>query len=285
MMVDIEQMILPTPGPSFEWRPTATGPGLMCGDLEPFASHLFTSRQWALGLPAATVDDRTAWEDVGVAVGLDPGMLRRVRQVHGNTAVVASADSNLKAADIIMTSDSALGVAVQTADCVPLLFADRRTGAVAAAHAGWRGLAAGVPRAAVTALSQTFGSRAVDLVVAAGPSIGACCYEVGLVVRDAFASAGFSPAELERWFLDSPARLAGNPPMPGLPIGRRHDHWFFDGWAATRAQLERAGVPPNQIFASELCTASHPDVLCSYRRDGAPAGRLAAVIRPQALRP
>ena len=93
-------------------------------------------RQWALGLPAATVDDRTAWEDVGVAVGLDLGMLRRVRQVHGNTAVVASADSNLKAADIIMTSDSALGVAVQTADCVPLLFADRRTGAVAAAHAG-----------------------------------------------------------------------------------------------------------------------------------------------------
>jgi YfiH family protein len=285
MMVDIEQMILPTPGRSFEWRLTANGPGLVCRDLEPFASHLFTSRQWVLGLPAAIVDDPTAWEDVGLAVGLGPGMLRRVRQVHGNTAVVASANGDLKAADIIITRDSALGVAVQAADCVPLLFADRKTGAVAAAHAGWRGLAAGVPQAVVNALSRAFGSRAVDLVVAAGPSIGACCYEVGLVVRDAFASAGFSPAELERWFLDSPARLAGNPPMPGLPIVRRHDHWFFDGWAAARAQLERAGVPPNQIFASELCTASHPDVLCSYRRDGARAGRLAAVISPQALRP
>ena len=72
--------------------------------------------------------------------------------------------------------------------------------------------------------------------------------------------------------------------MPGLPTERRAEHWFFDAWTATRDQLESAGVPADQIYAAELCTASHPEVLCSYRRDGASAGRTAAAIRSAPLR-
>ncbi len=65
----------------------------------------------------------------------------------------------------------------------------------------------------------------------------------------------------------------------------RPDHWFFDGWSATREQLIEAGVPAAQIFGAGLCTASHPDVLCSYRRDGSPSGRIVGAIRCGMRRP
>jgi copper oxidase (laccase) domain-containing protein len=67
--------------------------------------------------------------------------------------------------------------------------------------------------------------------------------------------------------------------MPGLPDTPRPDHWFFDGWAATRHQLEDASIPLHQIHIAGLCTASHSQLLCSYRRDGSSAGRMAAAIR------
>jgi YfiH family protein len=285
MMVDIEQMILPAPGRSFEWRSTTAGPGLVCLAIEPFAAHLFTTRHWTLGSRAASVDDRRAWDEAARAIGLDADRLRRPRQVHGHAVVIAERDQNLVPADIMVSDDPAFAVAVQSADCVPLLLVDPKNGAIAAAHAGWRGLAARVPEIAVRALSDQFGSRPDDVIAAAGPSIGACCYEVGREVREAFATAGFSPADLDRWFLVSPIESGTNPPMPGLPHDRHRDNWFFDGWASTREQLQHAGIESDHIFSAALCTASHPDVLCSYRRDGAPAGRIAAVISPRPSRP
>ena len=126
--------------------------------------------------------------------------LLRVRQVHGADVLVRRAgerddgDAKDTAADIIVTDDSSVALAIQTADCVPILIVDRRTGAVAAAHAGWRGLAAGVPRIAVDTLVRELGSRPADLIAAAGPSIGACCYEVGSDVRERFAEAGWQCA-------------------------------------------------------------------------------------------
>ena len=83
---------------------------------------------------------------------------------------------------------------------MPLLLADPRTGAVAAVHAGWRGTAAGAATAALDALAREFGSRPEDLVVAIGPSIGACCYEVGSELVDAFAAAGHARHLIDRWF-------------------------------------------------------------------------------------
>jgi hypothetical protein len=188
--------------------------------------------------------------------------------------------SNSPQADIIITDDPAAALAVQAADCVPLLMADRRIGGVAAAHAGWRGLAARVPGVTVEALSREFGSRPADLVVAVGPSIGACCYEVGANVRQHFETAQFPDADLARWFHTDPQPTAANPSLPNLLAARRAGHWYFDCWAAIRDGLATAGVPADQIFVAELCTASHPAALCSYRRDGAPAGRMVGAIRP-----
>jgi len=261
--------MLPKPTDGFEWAQAAAGPALVCRPLERFATNLFTTRTWPLGTAVAEERD-DPWADVARAVGVEPAELVRVHQVHGANVVVRRrtaagrrAWSALPDADIIVSDDPSAALAVQTADCVPLLIADARTGAVAAAHAGWRGLAGGVPGAAVRALADAFGSRAADLVAAIGPSISAQNYEVDGAVRGAFAAARHGDASIREWFLD----------------GKRAAHWQFDGWASARDQLASAGVPFDQIYSAGICTAAHPELLCSYRRDGRPAGRIAAVIR------
>ena len=135
-----------------------------------------------------------------------------------------------------------------------------------------------MPIVTIERLAAEFGSRPADLLVAIGPSIGACCYEVGEDVRSRFA--GFETAGVERWFAARPSVWAGNPPVSTLSSLRRSGHWFFDGWQCARDQLTSAGVPSDQVFVAELCTASHGATFCSYRRDGAgAAGRMVGVIR------
>ena len=286
---------LPQPNDGFEWVQAHAGQALVCRPLEAAASHLFTTRLWPFG-SASSRDRADAWDDVAKALGVDRSRLARARQVHGAEVLVVhrgctpsrSFDTDmarLPEADIVMSNDPAEAVAVQAADCVPLLVADRRTGGVAAAHAGWRGLAEGVPEVAVQRLAREFGSRPADLLAAIGPSIGACCYEVGEDVRARFESAGLSGPQLGRWFLSGPRASRKNPSMPRLAANRRRNHWFFDAWAATREQLESAGVPAGQIYVAELCTASHAETLCSARVEGSRAGRLAGAIRPPNQRP
>jgi YfiH family protein len=272
-MVDM----LPQPSDGFAWVQAAPGAALVCRALEPFAAHLFSTREWKLGSTA----ERDAWLEVAAAMEVDRAELVRVRQVHG-AAVRHAMDAGPCDADVIVGDDSKRALAIQTADCVPLLIVDRRVGACAAVHAGWRGMVARAPARAIDALQQRFGCRPGDLLAAIGPSIGACCYEVGADVRDAFRNAGFSDGESGAWFSDRPQPSPRNPSMPGLTAGRPA-HWFFDGWAAVRDQLQAMGLAAHQIHIAALCTASHTDVLCSYRREGARAGRMAAAIRPRSI--
>ena len=149
-----------------------------------------------------------------------------------------------------------LALSVRSADCVPILLADRRTGAVAAVHAGWKGTAAGAALVAVQALASRYGSASDDIVAAIGPSIGPCCYEVGRGLEQHFAAHPEAPGWFSR---DTKPRL--------------------DLWRATCDQLGRAGIPTEQIHLCGLCTSDHPAVFHSYRRDGKKAGRLVAAIR------
>src|SRR5438477_443455 len=270
---------LPQPSDSFRWVQGASGPALLCRALEPFADHVITTRSWALGAAGRNSDADSAWAEVAAALARP---LVRVHQVHGAALVIRRAGdpplAALPEADIIVSHDPTVAIAIQAADCVPILIADRRTGAVAAAHAGWRGLAAGVPRITVEALARQFGSRPGDLVAAAGPSIGACCYEVGPEVRHGFDEAGWPESATRGWFFTRPQPTPGNPSMAGLRAERRPGHWYFDSGRAAGDQLESAGVPRDQILVAGLCTASHAGALCSYRRDGAGAGRIAGAI-------
>jgi polyphenol oxidase len=245
---------------------SAAGPFLVCEPLESIAPHFFTTRTWML---ASTTDgDRASgWRQVAEEAGVDEARLVRARQVHGALIAIrrrsgGAVGRELPEADILISDDPDVVLAIQTADCVPILIADRAVGAVAAAHAGWRGLAAHVPERVVQAMTREFGCRPADLIAAIGPSISGPRYEVGHEVRDRFEDGGFPEARMARWFVEGRPR-----------------HFHFDGWLSAIDQLEAAGVPSMQIHVAGLCTWTHPEVLCSYRRDGTGAGRLAAVIR------
>ena len=245
---------------------------------------MITSRIWALGA-GANSDADLGWAEVAAALNAP---IVRVHQVHGADFLIRRAGdappAALPDADIIVSNDPAVAIAIQTADCATILIADRRTGAVAAAHAGWRGLAGGVPRVTVEALGREFGSRSADLVAAVGPSIAACCYEVGPEVRQRFEKAGWPESTTSGWFFERAQPTKRNPSMAGLRTEPRPGHWYFDSGRAAGDQLESAGVARDQIFVADLCTASHPDTLCSYRRDGSGAGRMAGAIRARGAR-
>jgi YfiH family protein len=181
------------------------------------------------------------------------GRLLLLQQVHG--AVVARAPWNgMPEADAGVAAEPGLLLGIQTADCLPVLLVDPQHGFVAAAHAGWRGTAAGVTRQAVREL-VAHGSRPADLAAALGPGIGPCCYEVGHELREAFGPAGAG------FF------------HPG-PNGRPH----LDVRAANVRQLLDEGVAAEAIHHLPDCTHCHPDLYHSYRREGHASGRMISFV-------
>jgi YfiH family protein len=194
-----------------------------------------------------------------------------VKQVHGRAVrVVRQSDELSKSserwpeADAMVTDVPGITLAVQVADCVPVLIADTGSTIAAAIHAGWRGSSLEVARAAVDTLKQEFATSPADLIVAMGPSIGACCYNVGDEVLETFRSRGNSDAQLARWF------------------ARAEDgSLWLDLWAVNRDQLVGAGVRAENIHSCRLCTKTHATLFDSYRVDGPQAGRMAAVIESQ----
>lgn len=241
------------------------GQVLQCRPLAAAVDHFFTAREIS---PAA---DDYEWKPVAAHVGVTPDDLLLLRQVHG--AAVALAEQQRRRpwvrpeADTIATDDPDAAVAVQTADCVAILVAEETGRAVAAIHAGWRGLAKRAPIAGVKALLERYGVRPERLIAALGPCIGGCCYEVGAEVRQAFVEAGHHSAMLEQWF---------------APGGSGTFH--LDTLRAAIDQLEGAGMQETRIHAANLCTRHHADVFHSYRAEGSRAGRMLAVVRPSRVR-
>ena len=194
----------------------------------------------------------------------DEGRHRTDERLHnGNDVAQRFSAASRPEADVLVSNDPRVAIAVRAADCVPLLIADPKTGTVAAVHAGWRGTAVAAAAAGVQALEREFGARPADLVAAIGPSIGACCYEVGSDVVDAFAAAGHARYTIDRWFVAKP----------------RETKLRFDTAGANRDQLILAGLKAQNVHVSGLCTAGHLDLFPSYRAEKANAGRIAGVIR------
>ena len=218
------------------------------------------------------------------AVGAARASLVTLRQRH--TDAIHRVDSPPHAplrGDALLTREPGLLLAVQTADCVPILLADRRRHVVAAVHAGWRGTLARIAEKTLGRMRMEFDSRAEDVVAVLGPAIGGCCYEVGPEVAQAFA-AQFAGARA--WFEGPFDRLASGDdpaPFPWLsmtPPGHEAPapRLRLDLRAANRSQLEGAGVPAAQILSSSLCTSCRTDLLFSHRRERGRTGRQMAVI-------
>lgn len=259
--VDVASTALPTPAPGFRWTVEAWGPMLRSVALEAIAQHGFTSRPLAL---RAGESGSERWAMAAASVGCAVQRVGRVRQVHGAAVRVVRADelgAPAPAADAAITATPGLAVTVVAADCVPILLADPVTGAVAAIHAGWRGTAARVAGATVAALTREFGVEPSRLVAAIGPSIGACCYEVGEDLLRAFEEAGHSSIDRAEWFSrDEGGRLR------------------LDLWRANADQLVHAGLTPGAVHVAALCTRTHVDVFESFRAEGERAGRMAAIV-------
>ncbi len=178
-------------------------------------------------------------------------------QVHGTAVATLTPESAAlpaPIADAAVTRDSGVVCAVLTADCLPVLFADRGGGAVGIAHAGWRGLAAGVLEATIAALSD-LGTRPDDVLAWLGPAIGPERFEVGADVRDAFCADDHGA---EAWF---------------TPHGP--DKWHADLYHLARRRLARCGV--TRVTGGGFCTFTDTARFFSYRRDRE-CGRMAAAV-------
>ena len=183
--------------------------------------------------------------------GGDPCWLE---QVHGTRVVDAAASSPgdpPERADASFACDKGVVCAVMTADCLPVLFCDDAGSVVAAAHAGWRGLLAGVLEATVAAM----GVAAPTLLAYLGPAIGPRAFEVGDEVRSAFVAA------------DAALAAAFTPALPGK--------WLADIYLLARLRLAALGLA--RVYGGDFCTYRDADRFFSYRRD-AQTGRMASMI-------
>ena len=267
----------------FYWRETDGVRALVCAPLEAdgfvngFSTRLGgVSEMPANALSLAGFDDDAAeniLENRRRFLKLFPGewTLAGCWQVHGADVRVVQTVEEAKPAenqrgetvycDVIVSQADGVLAGVKTADCVPILLGDPVTGAFAAVHAGWRGTLATAVIAGVERLAKEYDVRPADLRVAIGASAGACCYEVGSDVIEAFRSK-FPDGEK-------------------LFTATRPNHALIDLLKANRDQLLSTGVLPERIHTSPICTMCRTDLFFSYRKEKkihGKVGRLMAVV-------
>ena len=215
--------------------------------------------------------------------GKTPGTLITLRQVHSDLIhPVDASPGHPLTGDGLLTASPGLLLAVQTADCLPVILVDVRRRAVGVFHAGWRGTVQRIVEKAVGEMLRRFGSRPRDLRAAIGPGIHSCCYEVGEEVRQEFESQFAYASSLFLEIKDAdPVRekypllfLSARPPGHSRPTVKL----LFDLVEANRRQLLATGVPAKSIEAIPLCTACRTDLLFSYRAQHGVTGRLMGVV-------
>ena len=179
--------------------------------------------------------------------------LASVRQVHGDMVLAVTGPGLAGEADGLITNTPGLLLGIKTADCLPILMVDPVQRCVAAVHAGWRGTAKSVVANAVQQMEKMYGTKPFHLLVAMGPAIGSCCFEVGPDVAHQFTN--FSPE-----------------------LGQATEKCNLDLQAINAYQLEQAGVPSRAIERNSFCTVCNAQQFWSYRREGEKAGRMWALV-------
>lgn len=203
--------------------------------------------------------DEIPWIEHGFGTRLssnwpDTANLASVRQIHSNKIVIAEHAGVQGQGDALITNRPGIALSVRTADCLPILMADRRNKAIAAVHAGWRGTILEIVPKTIQVMATQFGTRPDDLAIAVGPGIGSCCFEVGPEV-----ATQFSPFFPERGDMQQRTKV---------------------DLVETNLRLLRRNVGSmRQIATTRLCSCCRADLFDSYRRDREAAGRMVSVIR------
>jgi YfiH family protein len=252
------------------------------------SSHVYGSK--ALNLGFTRHDSRNAVErnrteflrKLGVVNDEPPWPLVTLRQIHSDLIhCITQAPDKQLVGDGLITNSPGMLLAIQTADCLPVILVDSKHRAVGIFHAGWRGTVRRIVEKGEGEMCRRFGTQPSDLKAAIGPGIHGCCYEVGSEVRGQFESQFAYAAELFREVKESdPVRekypllfLSARPPG--------HDHGakiFLDLVEANRRQLMICGVPARNVSASPLCTSCRADLLFSFRAEKGITGRMMGVV-------
>lgn len=236
--------------------------------------HGFTTREGgistgpfeSLNLGWSTGDDDKLVQDnyrlLAEQFKLAPDQVIGIRQTHGSDVIIvddrASSQSvHTKNGDAVVTSQTSMLLTVRVADCLPILIADLGRRVVGAVHAGWRGTLAGVSAQTVNTMKERFTVESHDLLVAIGPAIGPCCFEVSLGV-----------AELFRQEIG----------LEGKEVRETDSGAYLDLRAIHVRLLRQLGVRPDRIWVSDECTKCNEKKFFSYRRDGKRSGRMVGLI-------
>ncbi|HMM20383.1 MAG TPA: peptidoglycan editing factor PgeF [Selenomonadales bacterium] len=201
------------------------------------------------------------------AVGVDIARLVTAQQVHGERIHPVTGEDAGKGAenhaaaiadtDALISDVPGLSLMLFFADCVPVLIFDPVRRAIGVSHAGWKGTVSKIAQKTVLEMRGHYGCRPEDCLVAIGPSIGPCCYEVDETVINA---------------------LQQNFPNWEELVLPRNERWLFDLWQANRVQLEDIGVRPGNIELAGVCTATNTSLFYSHRAEKGQTGRLGALI-------
>ncbi|MFX4261440.1 peptidoglycan editing factor PgeF [Pelotomaculum propionicicum] len=202
------------------------------------------------------------------ALGINPGHLVAGRQVHGDGIRVVekcdmgkgafSYEDSLPDTDALITGLRGVPLSSYYADCVPVFFLDPVRKVVALAHAGWKGTVLKIGLKVVERMAGCFGTDPLDCLAGVGPSIGPCCYEIDEPVMSRFRDVFHGG----RQFAEAVAE----------------GKWKLNLWEANRATLIEAGLKPENVLTSRLCTSCHGDLFFSHRAQKGRTGRMASLI-------
>jgi YfiH family protein len=287
----------PTPRIAAPWR-LRKSRGLQILELTPFSKlpwlvHGFSTRPGGVSSPDSekvlnlgfmewdtrenVLKNRRQFQSALGAADLE---LFTLKQIHSDVIrIFPQSTVGTCKGDASATNRPSLLLAIQTADCVPILLVDPKKQAIAAIHAGWRGTLARITEKAVGRMHLEFGSKPADLLAAIGPSIGPCCYEVAADFVTKFSAQFADAAD----YFDEPRSGEEPNPLQWLnmkPPGHQPPpkNVHLDLRKANRSQLLAGGLLAKNIYVSDLCTACHTGLLFSYRREGPLSGRLMSVI-------
>ncbi len=205
------------------------------------------------------------------SMGLKAEDIVSPNQVHGDKVLNVSSkhrgmgaksyEDAIPETDALITNEPGLPLMLCFADCTPILFLDPEKKAVGIAHAGWKGTLKKIGRKTLEAMNREFGTDPSKCLAGIGPSIGPCCYEVGVEVAEACRKA--FPEKADNLLEEKNGRI------------------YFNLWAANRLSLIEGGMLPENIESADTCTACEHSWYFSYRADGGTTGRIAAMIALQ----